>query len=93
MYRHQSHVTCYACIIILGVGDLSFDGTAYIIGGLSVMVQGLYQTLIQKAAEKNLSVLEIFQLNCYNCLPMFAIGCLIVNEPSRLKNYVNIGLY
>lgn len=77
--------------LIAGIGDLSFDAAAYIIGSLSVVVQGMYQTLIQKAAEKNLSVFEIFQLNCYNCLPMFAIGSIITVEPLRLANYSNLG--
>lgn len=77
--------------LVAGIGDLSFDGVAYVIGSLSVVVQGLYQTLIQKASEKNLSVFEIFQLNCYNCLPMFAVGSILTTEPLTVTNFKNIG--
>lgn len=76
----------FGCLVA-GLGDLEFSGTAYAFALISVLVQGLYQTFVQKAAEKNLSVLDIFQLNCYNCLPMYLFGSFVAQEPSKIVGY------
>ncbi|GAB6021554.1 hypothetical protein CHUAL_004152 [Chamberlinius hualienensis] len=73
--------------LIAGFGDLSFDSAAYTVGIASVVIQGLYQTLVQRAYEKNMSVFEIFQLNCFNCLPLFVVGSLIYGEPQMVPTY------
>lgn len=53
-------------------------------GGLSVLAQGLYLTLVQQSAENHLSTWEILQLNSYNTLAPFIIMSVIVGEPDKI---------
>lgn len=53
-------------------------------GGLSVLAQGLYLTLVQQCAENKLSTLEILQLNSYNTLAPFIIVSVLMGEPEAI---------
>uniref|UniRef100_T1ITF7 Sugar phosphate transporter domain-containing protein n=1 Tax=Strigamia maritima TaxID=126957 RepID=T1ITF7_STRMM len=64
--------------IVAGFGDLTFDVIAYSIGIISVLIQGVYQTLIQKVSEQNHTILEIFYYNSYNCL-FYTSVCFLTN--------------
>ncbi|KAG0713693.1 UDP-galactose/UDP-glucose transporter 7 [Chionoecetes opilio] len=73
-------IGCFVAVL----GDLTFDGFAYTMGGLSVLAQGLYLTLVQQCAENHCSTLEILQLNSYNTLAPFIIMSLLVGEPEDI---------
>lgn len=66
------------------MGDLTIDTFAYTMGGLSVLAQGLYLTLVQQCAENKLSTLEILQLNSYNTLAPFIIVSVLMGEPEAI---------
>lgn len=68
------------------MGDLTFDGFAYTMGALSVIVQGLYLTLVQQCAENQLSTLEILQLNSYNTLGPFIVASCVLREPEAIMH-------
>lgn len=85
-------VGCFVAVL----GDLTFDGFAYAMGGLSVLAQGLYLTLVQQSAENHLSTWEILQLNSYNTLAPFIIMSVIVGEPDKIvtsKYITDIGFH
>lgn len=71
---------CFVAVL----GDLTFDAFAYTMGGFSVLAQGLYLTLVQQCAEKNLSTIEILQLNSYNTLAPFIIVSVLMGEPEAI---------
>ncbi|XP_071545782.1 uncharacterized protein [Panulirus ornatus] len=71
---------CFVAVL----GDLTFDTFAYTMGGLSVLAQGLYLTLVQQCAENKLSTLEILQLNSYNTLAPFIIVSVLMGEPQAI---------
>lgn len=71
-------------IIFSVLGDLTFDAFAYTMGGLSVLAQGLYLTLVQQCAENKRSTWEILQLNSYNTLAPFIIMSVLVGEPENI---------
>lgn len=73
--------------LIAGLGDLMFNFVAYTFGAMSVVVQGMYHTLIQKAAESDYSTLEIFYLNCYNCFIMFLLTNVVTMEFKYVYHY------
>ncbi|XP_071545800.1 uncharacterized protein [Panulirus ornatus] len=62
--------------LIAGMSDPSFDGFAYLMGGISVLLQGLYQTLVQQCGENKLSPLHILHLNsCISLIPFWVLAC------------------
>lgn len=73
-------IGCFVAVL----GDLTFDGFAYTMGGLSVLAQGLYLTLVQQCAESQRSTWEILQLNSYNTLAPFIIMSVLVREPENI---------
>ncbi|XP_076034843.1 uncharacterized protein LOC143021310 isoform X2 [Oratosquilla oratoria] len=80
----MSILTITAGCFVAVLGDLTFDGFAYSMGGFSVIAQGLYLTLVQQCAENQFSTLEILQLNSYNTLAPFIIMSIILREPERI---------
>lgn len=70
--------------MITALGDFTIDTFAYTMGGLSVLAQGLYLTLVQQCAENKLSTLEILQLNSYNTLAPFIIVSVLMGEPEAI---------
>lgn len=73
-------IGCFVAVL----GDLTFDAFAYTMGGLSVLAQGLYLTLVQQCAESQRSTWEILQLNSYNTLAPFMIMSVVVGEPENI---------
>ncbi|MPC14576.1 Solute carrier family 35 member D3 [Portunus trituberculatus] len=85
-------IGCFVAVL----GDLTFDAFAYTMGGLSVLAQGLYLTLVQQCAENKRSTWEILQLNSYNTLAPFIIMSVLVGEPENIiksKYIADIGFH
>ncbi|XP_047473733.1 UDP-galactose/UDP-glucose transporter 7-like isoform X1 [Penaeus chinensis] len=91
LHRPYPSCTLISSILIItsgcfvaALGDLTIDTFAYTMGGLSVLAQGLYLTLVQQCAENKLSTLEILQLNSYNTLAPFIIVSVLMGEPEAI---------
>ncbi|CAL4120000.1 unnamed protein product, partial [Meganyctiphanes norvegica] len=68
-------LTTFGCLIA-GLNDPTFDGAAYTMGSLSVIMQALYLTLVQQCGEKKLLTSHILYLNsCNSVIPFFIISC------------------
>ncbi|KAG7167246.1 UDP-galactose/UDP-glucose transporter 7-like 1 [Homarus americanus] len=77
--------------LIAGMSDPTFHGYAYMMGGLSVVLQGLYQTLVEQCGENQLSPLHILHLNsCISVIPFIIITCG-KGELSAVFTYQYIG--
>ncbi|XP_018020799.1 UDP-galactose/UDP-glucose transporter 7, partial [Hyalella azteca] len=73
--------------IIAAVGDLAYDAYAYTLGMMSVLAQGLYQSLVQYHAEQQkMSSSRILQLNSYNTLWPMVFFSVVVGEPRQALN-------
>lgn len=73
--------------LIASLGDLEFDGNAYILGFLSVFAQAIYLTLIQKCSEqKHRSTIQMIHVNAFNTLPFFLVVSMLMSEPSFISN-------
>ena len=55
-------------------------------GGLSVGTQSMFQTLVESFSERNMSTLEIFQLNSANTVFLFMVITSIF-ETNNLREY------
>ncbi|XP_068208576.1 uncharacterized protein [Palaemon carinicauda] len=61
---------------IAGMSDPSFNGFAYMMGGLSVITQASYLTLVQQCGENKLAPLHVLHLNsCISVVPFFILTC------------------
>lgn len=69
-----------------GIGDLTFDATAYAICIMSVLTLAMYTLLVQKATKK-IGIAEVFQINCYNVLPLVMLGSYFNGELEQVWKY------
>ena len=71
--------------LVASLGDLQFDLHAYTMGGLSVMAQAAYLTLVQRTSElHHRSTLEMLHVNGFNTLPIFLTVSMVTGEPARV---------
>ncbi|XP_069158259.1 uncharacterized protein [Procambarus clarkii] len=88
---------CYSLHAILslvalaGMGDPSFNGFAYMFGGVSVVLQAVYQTLVQQCGENKLSPLHVLHLNSCISLVPFVILTFGKGELKAVLTYQYIG--
>ncbi|KAF2359193.1 hypothetical protein FHG87_010052 [Trinorchestia longiramus] len=69
---------------IAALGDLTYDLYAYTMCVLSVMAQGLYQSLVQYHSEKaKMSSTHILQLNSYNTVGPTLLLSFVIGEPLK----------
>ncbi|XP_072049530.1 uncharacterized protein [Amphiura filiformis] len=74
--------------VIAGLGDLTFDLTAYVAGILSVLSQASYLTLVQKLSlNSKMTATGILYLNTLICTPFLFIFILLTFNLSTLSTY------
>lgn len=73
------------------MGDPSFNGFAYMFGGVSVVLQAVYQTLVQQCGENKLSPLHVLHLNSCISLVPFVILTFGKGELKAVLTYQYIG--
>ncbi|XP_045605830.1 uncharacterized protein [Procambarus clarkii] len=86
-----SIVTITIGCLIAGMGDPSFNGFAYMFGGVSVVLQAVYQTLVQQCGENKLSPLHVLHLNSCISLVPFVILTFGKGELKAVLTYQYIG--
>lgn len=71
--------------LVASLGDFQFDLHAYTMGGLSVLAQAAYLTLVQRTSElHHRSTVEMLHVNSFNTLPIFLTVSMVVGEPARI---------
>ena len=71
-----------------GLGDLTFDLTAYIAGTLSVISQASYLTLVQKLGLNNkMTATGILYLNTLICTPFLSIFIYLTSDLLTIFKY------
>ena len=68
---------------VAAYGDLAFDVAAYTYGTLSVLVQSLYLTLLQRNTQDKLTTAHSLYLNSYNTLPFLVLYAALSGELQR----------
>ena len=71
--------------LVASLGDFQFDLHAYTMGGLSVLAQAAYLTLVQRTSEQHhRSTVEMLHVNSFNTLPIFLTVSMVVGEPAKI---------
>lgn len=73
--------------LIAGMSDPTFNAYAYMMGGMSVVLQGLYLTLVQQCGENNLSPIHVLHLHSYISVIPFFILTYSTGEISAMWSY------
>ncbi|XP_038060794.1 UDP-galactose/UDP-glucose transporter 7-like [Patiria miniata] len=78
--------------VFTGLGDLTFDLTAYTFGMLSVFSQSLYLTLVQSLSSQHetLSAADIAYLNSLNCIPLLLLYTTATSEFTQILDFPDL---